>query len=1006
MHKYFAIALFLLSCVKVLSQNNTLNGKIMHMNSGKKPAVGVEVSGHIQGRDNANKRYTTDNGDFILAFQNANVGYKVELAIGTEDSYGNTLEVVNDKEVEQCLIPAQPTNIFEIVVCKKGERDLIAQKYYNIIKTSADRALAENQKKIETLLNEKVKDIQTIADLSVKFKELQNQNDSLMIYKEAFKIASINRDNASKRILEYLTALDQGKSIQEARAALSLKEAAKDLDQSIGGFRQALEELNTIANTSILVYDYERAITAYQTIIDRLKQVNFNPLSIAEYYLKLGNVYNFNADFNKALEYEEEAIKIQKNILDLESPILALSNDNISVTYSYLGKYKEALSFSKKALTVREKMAEPNYWSLANNYHNISSIYQAVGQYKEALLFSKKSIELLETLDTSSSILAIAYNGIAGIYSNLGEYEKALDYGKKALSISLEKNDNQLLLAMTYSDLGVDYNKLGNYNKALDLNKKSLKILEEKLAPDHIELATAYNNIASTFANLREYNDALQFAKKAIAIYTKKLDSNHPQLATAYNNIASTYQSKGDYENALIFQKKSLAIKERIFLEGNPTFALDFGNLALNYSKLGQFEKAIQFQKKAIEIEEKNYDAMHPDLGTSYYNLGTIYLDMHLYDEALHFIEKSVEIREGSLGSQHPSLSASYNQMASIYSLQKKPELALKYQQKAVDIDEAILSPQHPDRAIGYNNMVSIYSDLKEFDKAIAYKKKVIEIEEKNNDSTTTNLRDAYFTMSSLYSSTEDYDQALPYAEKYIKTTEEELSSKDPLLLAGSYSYLSTIYFNLGQYPNSIENLQKAIQLNESIKDTDSLALATSYSDLSLSEAFTGNLQNALTHQEKAVTIYKTTLNKKDPKLADALFYLGVYYYQLNNNVDAIKSYEDAAKTDKNIANFLYYNNLGMAYAKNRQFKEAEKAFKKLDKLLPDSPDAQKNWAAFYALQNDTGKAIAYLKKAVELGFKKIEWLKTDTSLDSIRNEIEFKELLDNLEKSIANSSD
>ena len=45
-------------------------------------------------------------------------------------------------------------------------------------------------------------------------------------------------------------------------------------------------------------------------------------------------------------------------------------------------------------------------------------------------------------------------------------------------------------------------------------------------------------------------------------------------------------------------------------------------------------------------------------------------------------------------------------------------------------------------------------------------------------------------------------------------------------------------------------------------------------------------------------------------------------------------------------------------------------------------------------LQNDKVKALFYLQKAVELGYNDVEWLKTDDSMNIVRNEKEFIKIL------------
>jgi len=53
----------------------------------------------------------------------------------------------------------------------------------------------------------------------------------------------------------------------------------------------------------------------------------------------------------------------------------------------------------------------------------------------------------------------------------------------------------------------------------------------------------------------------------------------------------------------------------------------------------------------------------------------------------------------------------------------------------------------------------------------------------------------------------------------------------------------------------------------------------------------------------------------------------------------------------------------------------------------------------YYALQNDTNNALTNLQKAIDLGFDDLEWLKTDDSMDGLRNEKGFIEMIEGLGK-------
>jgi len=88
-----------------------------------------------------------------------------------------------------------------------------------------------------------------------------------------------------------------------------------------------------------------------------------------------------------------------------------------------------------------------------------------------------------------------------------------------------------------------------------------------------------------------------------------------------------------------------------------------------------------------------------------------------------------------------------------------------------------------------------------------------------------------------------------------------------------------------------------------------------------------------------------------------------------------------------------------MAYAQNQQFEEAQAAFTVYEKLYPNEGRPHRNWTMYHTLQGNANQALQSLQKAIELGYDDIEWLQTDSSMDSLRGLPLFKELLDKLEQ-------
>ena len=720
------LSILILSCFLTISSNsqdnNTLKGKILYLSSGKTPAQGVTVSGSIKEVENTNTVYTTEDGSYVLIFPKSREGYRVDLKIGEEDQHGKQIEVVNEKEVEICRISADYQEEFEIIVCPKGSRDLVAQKYYKIIKTSSDLALANIKKEMDELLAQQEKDYNLIAEYGEKISKLEKQTDSLMIYREAFNIASINKDNASKRVLRYLQLLDEGKSIMEAREALSIKNAAFDLNQSMQLFKAATVELETRAGASSSIFDYEDAIICYDTIISYAERMNIDPLMIAQYYSKSSEIIQSNGKYAKALKYEEKALAIRHEILNSNHSDLAQSYNSISSIYVSLGEYDRALEYAKKAIDIGEEIFDPYHPDLAIFYNNIGTVYDPLGEYDKALEYYQKALDTRkEILDPNHPSLGASYNNIGTVYESLGKYDKALEYLQKALEIQKEILDpNHPNLAGNYFNICNIYTSLGEYDKALEYAKKGLEIGEEIFHPNHPNLAISYNNIGQTYNHMGEHLKALEYAKRALEIQEEILGSNHPNLAKYYNNIGAVYESLGEYDKALEYAKKALVMFEEIFDPNHPNIATLYTNIGTTYGKKEEYDKALEYQRKGLKIIEEILDPNHPILPNFYNLICSTYRSLGEYNKAFEYEQKALEIRKEILDPNHPDLAASYNNIGLTY--------AKLNQFKEAHEAFTTYEKRFPEAGKSFRNWAMYYALKGDKEKALSNLRKAIEL--------------------------------------------------------------------------------------------------------------------------------------------------------------------------------------------------------------------------------------------------------------------------------------
>jgi len=107
---------------------------------------------------------------------------------------------------------------------------------------------------------------------------------------------------------------------------------------------------------------------------------------------------------------------------------------------------------------------------------------------------------------------------------------------------------------------------------------------------------------------------------------------------------------------------------------------------------------------------------------------------------------------------------------------------------------------------------------------------------------------------------------------------------------------------------------------------------------------------------------------------------------------EAQSLYEKILKADPGVVDAL--NNLGVIHLKKKAYARARGNFEKAIRLAPGNVDPYYNVACVYAMEGETGKSLAYLKKAVSMDPRVKIWAQKDRDLENIRALPEFKRVI------------
>ena len=163
---------------------------------------------------------------------------------------------------------------------------------------------------------------------------------------------------------------------------------------------------------------------------------------------------------------------------------------------------------------------------------------------------------------------------------------------------------------------------------------------------------------------------------------------------------------------------------------------------------------------------------------------------------------------------------------------------------------------------------------------------------------------------------------------------------------------------------------------------------------------------------------------------AELYYNRGTAFAEQKEYEEAIDDFEQALELEYNLTIIFLYNNRGYAYLRQGQYEAAIKDFDVALALNPKNADAYNNrgfsylkqnnlpkaffdlyrsrtyddknplvyvnWACYYAVKGEPEKAIEHLRIAIEeKDFTDFEWLEQEETLDSIRDNAAYKQLVE-----------
>ena len=494
---------------------------------------------------------------------------------------------------------------------------------------------------------------------------------------------------------------------------------------------------------------------------------------------------------------------------------------------------------------------------------------------------------------------------------------------------------------------GVEAYQEGKHQDALDWFNKELS--------EHPDNGYAYIYLSALRYGNDEYGKALSAINQALKKLPKK-DKEYTAIAYGtragiYLTMEDTISALKDYDMAIKLEpqnKKHYDYRAQVYFEQQrydlsdadyqQMISIDPGDV-MGYMGIGRNAKEQKHYNEALE--RFNYVIkMEPDYDSGYSFRAECYIAQKKYADAIDDIIKAL------------SISGDRKAHYLLVTMDKEalPLIKAKFQVQA---------NKNPNGAEWFYYLGQVFERNNLLKDAIAFYEQA-----HNRDANAAfmeRISECYFDMG-------DYDSALDYVNRAINMDSNDY---DFVMLKGN------IYNEMGKYTEAIAELDKYI---------------SKYPDSYFGYYRRGWFKDEANDVDGAIEDYTMSITL-EPRYAYAYCGRGRFYEEQGKKELAKADFEKVIEIDtvpdpgSSCAHYAFYY-LG----------KKDKAIEFMDSLIAKNDDRAGSYydaACLYSIMGEKEKAIDFLKKAFEQGFRRIAHTYADHDLDNIREMPEYKELLE-----------